>query len=88
MSSGLIYSLATMPLESAKNRMAFQKPDAQGVLPYRTTVQTVTSVAKAEGVLSLWNGFLPYYGRCGGHTVAMFVALEQIRGFYSNFLKK
>ena len=24
-----------------------------------------------DGVLSLWSGFLPYYGRCGGHTVAM-----------------
>ena len=28
MTSGLIYSLITMPLETAKNRMAFQKPDA------------------------------------------------------------
>lgn len=76
-----------MPLESAKNRMAFQKPE-NGVLPYRTTVQTVLSVARAEGVLSLWNGFLPYYGRCGGHTVAMFIALEQLRGFYLNYSKK
>jgi hypothetical protein len=28
MTSGLIYSVITMPLETAKNRMAFQKPDA------------------------------------------------------------
>eukprot|EP01127_Copromyxa_protea_P008307 TRINITY_DN1907_c0_g1_i3.p1 TRINITY_DN1907_c0_g1~~TRINITY_DN1907_c0_g1_i3.p1 ORF type:complete len:216 (-),score=32.12 TRINITY_DN1907_c0_g1_i3:80-727(-) len=82
MTSGFIYSLVTMPLESAKNRMAFQKPDANGVLPYRTTIQTVLSVARSEGVLSLWSGFLPYYGRCGGHTVSMFIALEQIRSLY------
>eukprot|EP00906_Rhabdomonas_costata_P029433 RCo041536 len=79
MSSGLIYSIVTMPFETAKNRMAFQRPDASGVLPYRSTMQTISTVAKGEGVLSLWNGFLPYYARCGGHTVFMFIAVEQLR---------
>ena len=60
MSAGLIYSLITMPLETAKNRMAFQTADAAGKLPYTSTVQTVTRVAATDGVLSLWNGFLPY----------------------------
>ena len=46
------------------------------------TIQTVTSVARADGLLALWNGFLPYYGRCGGHTVSMFVAVDQIRTLY------
>lgn len=32
--SGLMYSIVTLPFETAKNRMAFQKPDANGVLPY------------------------------------------------------
>ena len=27
MTSGIIYSVLTMPLETTKNRMAFQKPD-------------------------------------------------------------
>ena len=27
MASGIIYSVVTMPFETAKNRMAFQKPD-------------------------------------------------------------
>ena len=79
MSSGLLYSVVTMPLESAKNRMAFQKPDSSGQLPYRSTIQTIGSVAGKEGVLKLWTGFLPYYIRCGGHTVCMFVAMEYIR---------
>eukprot|EP01040_Poterioochromonas_malhamensis_P013556 gene13556-14916_t len=36
MTSGLLYSFVTMPLETVKNRMAFQKPDPQnGSLPYR-----------------------------------------------------
>jgi len=83
MSSGLLYSIITMPFESAKNRMAFQKPDATGVLPYRGTIQTLRAVAAKEGVLSLWNGFLPYYGRCGGHTVMMFIFVEMLRDAYT-----
>lgn len=78
--SGLLYSLITMPFESAKNRMAFQRPDpVTKQLPYRTTFQTMSSVAGKEGVLSLWNGFLPYYGRCGGHTVLMFIFVDLLR---------
>lgn len=42
MTSGLIYSLATMPLEASKNRMASQKPDPKtGKLPYTGTFQTL-----------------------------------------------
>ena len=81
--SGLMYSIVTLPFETAKNRMAFQKPDANGVLPYRSTVQTITAVAKESGAMALWNGFTPYYCRCGGHTVAMFVLVEMLRGFYA-----
>ena len=34
--AGLIYSIVTMPFETAKNRMAFQKPDpVTKEMPYR-----------------------------------------------------
>jgi len=85
MSAGLIYSLITMPLETTKNRMAFQTPDASGKLPYTSTPQTIKMIARTEGTLALWSGFLPYYGRCGGHTVTMFIAVEEIRGLYRKF---
>ena len=51
-----------------------------------STFQTCTKVASAEGIFSLWYGFLPYYGRCGGHTVAMFVAVDQIRTIYRKMM--
>lgn len=83
MASGLIYSLATMPLESSKNRMASQTRDAAtGNLPYTGTVQTIRKVTANEGFLALYNGFFPYYIRCGGHTVCMFVAVQMLRDFY------
>ena len=83
MSSGLLYSIATMPLEAAKNRMASQKMDAvTGKLPYTSTMQTIQSVSSKEGFFALYNGFLPYYARCGGHTVAMFISVQILRDLY------
>ncbi len=72
MTSGFLYAVITMPFETAKNRMAFQKPDpVTGVMPYRSAMQTITSIASKEGLLRLWAGFPPYYLRCGGHTVVI-----------------
>ncbi len=83
MTSGLLYSLATMPLEAAKNRMASQKADPKtGEYPYKSSLQTITKVGKQEGYLALYNGFLPYYARCGGHTVSMFIIVQLIRDLY------
>lgn len=83
MTSGLIYAVVTMPLETAKNRMAFQKPDpTSGVMPYKGAIQTMSTIAKNEGVLALWSGFPPYYLRCGGHTVLMFMSVEWLRKTY------
>lgn len=85
MTSGLLYSIATMPLEAAKNRMASQKRDkATGKLPYTSTLQTIRAVSSKEGFFALYNGFLPYYARCGGHTVSMFVIVQVMRDFYKN----
>ena len=80
MTSGLIYSVITMPLETTKNRMAFQKPDPiTKILPYRSTTQTILAIVNKEGLFKLWNGFAPYYLRCGGHTVAMFISIAWLR---------
>mmetsp|Transcript_20816 Transcript_20816/g.30816 ORF Transcript_20816/g.30816 Transcript_20816/m.30816 type:complete len:307 (+) Transcript_20816:103-1023(+) len=86
MTSGLLYSLATMPLEASKNRMASQKPDPKtGKLPYTGTLQTLTKVMKQDGFLGFYKGFLPYYLRCGGHTVSMFIFVQLIRDAYKSF---
>jgi solute carrier family 25 (mitochondrial oxoglutarate transporter), member 11 len=81
MTSGLLYSLITMPLETCKNRMAFQKIDPiTGKLPFTSTIQAITKIMTEEGILKLWSGFPPYYLRCGGHTVSMFMAIQWMRG--------
>ena len=87
MTTGLIYSVATMPLEASKNRMASQKPDpVTKEMPYKGILQTLQKVTADEGFFALYNGFWPYYIRCGGHTVAMFVAIQVLRDFYDKRL--
>jgi len=83
-SAGFLYSFVTMPLETSKNRMVFQMADPKtGKLPYSSgSIKTIFQIAQAEGVFSLWNGYFPYYLRCCGHTVAMFIFVEQLRGLY------
>jgi solute carrier family 25 (mitochondrial oxoglutarate transporter), member 11 len=85
LTAGFVYSTITMPFESAKNRMASQRPDASGKLAYRGTLQTITTVAGAEGTMALYNGFMPYFMRCGGHTVLMFFAVEKLQKWYQAY---
>mmetsp|Transcript_1233 Transcript_1233/g.2688 ORF Transcript_1233/g.2688 Transcript_1233/m.2688 type:complete len:308 (+) Transcript_1233:431-1354(+) len=85
MTSGFIYSIATMPLEVSKNRMASQKRLSNGTLPYTGIVQTLTKIITEEGVRSLYNGFIPYYMRCGGHTVSMFIFVQLLRDAYVQY---
>jgi solute carrier family 25 (mitochondrial oxoglutarate transporter), member 11 len=86
MASGLVYSIATMPLEACKNRMANQKIDPMtGKLPYTGIIQTIQKVSATEGFFALYKGFFPYYLRCGGHTVAMFVCVQMLRDAYIKY---
>ena len=50
-----------------------------GGLKYTGLAQTIGRVVAEEGVLSLWRGFPPYFLRSGGHTVFMFLFLEQYK---------
>jgi solute carrier family 25 (mitochondrial oxoglutarate transporter), member 11 len=88
MTSGFIYALITMPFETAKNRMAFQRPDpVTGLRPYTGAIQTMRLITAKEGLGKLWAGFPPYYLRCGGHTVGMFMAVEWLRKLYNQSQK-
>jgi len=82
MIAGLVYTTIAMPFESAKNRMACQKPSADGVLPYRSTFQTIAKVVSREGPAKLYSGLAPYILFCGSHTVLTFFAMEELQRMY------
>lgn len=54
----------------------------EGIMPYRGLMQTMSSIAGKEGVKGLFQGFSPYYLRCGGQTLLMFMSVEWLRKMY------
>ena len=79
MISGLLSTIASMPVDIVKTRM--QKSGSNSG-PWKI----FTDVIKKEGFFSLWKGFLPYYARLGPHTVLTFIFLEQYNNLYKKFL--
>ncbi|GAB0496055.1 hypothetical protein MMPV_007365 [Pyropia vietnamensis] len=85
LTSGLAYSIVSLPIDIAKSKQQFQHREGGGggsapggELKYRGLAQTVVRVAREEGLRKLYAGFGMYFVRCGGHTVGMFLAYEQL----------
>lgn len=79
LTAGFVYSAATLPIDLAKTRMQNQSALADGTMLYKSLPQTIAKIAAAEGPRSLFNGFGPYFARSGGHTVFMFLFMEQYK---------
>ena len=87
MTAGLFYSFVTMPLESMKNRMAFQLPDPiTRRVHYLSIRQTLGEILEQEGIARLWSGYTAYYLRCGVHTLVMFSSIEMLRAVYRDYI--
>lgn len=56
--SGFCYSVATLPIDSAKTRMQNQHKNKDGTLPYRNLIQAIVKVGSEEGVVSLFRGYV------------------------------
>jgi solute carrier family 25 (mitochondrial oxoglutarate transporter), member 11 len=79
MISGLLSTIASMPVDIVKTRM--QKSSGKSASP----ISIFTGIIKKEGFFSLWKGFIPYYARLGPHTVLTFVFLEQYTFLYKKY---
>ncbi|KAL4714880.1 hypothetical protein ACJJTC_012552 [Scirpophaga incertulas] len=78
MLSGLITTIASMPIDIIKTRI-------QNAAKGQSQAAVVSNLLRNEGVLSLWKGFLPYYARLGPHTVLTFIFLEQLNATYFRY---
>ncbi|CAM9680094.1 unnamed protein product [Pylaiella littoralis] len=78
LTAAVVYSYASLPLDSAKTRMQSKAASTSGTpIKYTSTLQTLSYVVKNEGFFSLWKGFTPYFARSGTHTVLMFMFKEE-----------
>merc|ERR1712045_793544 len=81
MFSGLVTTIASMPVDIAKTRLQSMKY-IDGKPEYKGAADVLGRVIKNEGFFSLWKGFTPYYFRLGPHTVLTFIFLEQMNKAY------
>jgi len=81
MISGLVTTIASMPVDIVKTRLQNQK-FVNGVPEYKGVVDVFGRLVKNEGVLGLWKGFFPYYFRLGPHTVLTFILVEKCKELY------
>jgi len=81
MISGLVTTIASMPVDIAKTRLQSMKY-IDGKPEYKGAVDVLGKVVKNEGFFALWKGFTPYYFRLGPHTVITFIILEQMNIAY------
>lgn len=79
MFSGLVTTIASMPVDIVKTRVQKASVKTNAVLIF-------TDIIRKEGFFSLWKGFTPYYARLGPHTVLTFIFLEQFNTFYKKVL--
>ncbi|KOB73352.1 Slowpoke binding protein [Operophtera brumata] len=75
MISGFITSVASLPVDIVKTRV-------QNAAKGTGQLTVLMGVIKNEGVLALWNGFIPTYFKIGPHTVLTFIFLEQLNTLY------
>lgn len=87
MISGLITTVASMPVDIVKTRIQNMKM-VDGKPEYSGPFDVIGKIVKNEGVFALWRGFLPYYFRIGPHTVLVFIFLEQMNASYIAYKKK
>jgi solute carrier family 25 (mitochondrial oxoglutarate transporter), member 11 len=78
--TAIFYSIITMPIELARIKMSSQL--GNGKLKYRNVPQTVMTVVREEGVLAVYDSFLPYASRCSIHTISCFFIMEVLAGAY------
>lgn len=84
--SSVVVCVASNPLDTAKVRMQGQVVDpVTGAKPYPNMPMTLFKMIRDEGPLSWWKGLGPWYVRGGGHTIFLFVFLEEYKKLYSKF---
>jgi len=86
--SGFGASVMSLPFDFVKTRIQKQRPDANGVLPYKSTIDCFIKVAAKEGPLAFYAGFPTYYVRIAPHAMLVLLLVEamdtHVMKMYSN----
>ncbi|XP_057820507.2 uncharacterized protein LOC131033325 isoform X3 [Cryptomeria japonica] len=78
--AGFVTAIVISPIDLIKTRI-MQQPvdvDGRGAL-YSSSIDCFKKTIRSEGVLSLYNGFVPVWMRIFPHTIVTFFIFEQLR---------
>lgn len=79
MLSAFCTAFFSLPFDNIKTKMQKQKPNAEGVLPYKSMPDCFAKSMAREGVAGFWAGLPTYYFRVGPHAVITLLSLEVYR---------
>ena len=80
--AGFFACIFGSPVDVVKSRVM---GDSAGV--YNGVVDCFVKTFRNDGVMAFYKGFMPNFGRLGSWNVAMFLTLEQVRGFVKSLDK-
>jgi solute carrier family 25 uncoupling protein 8/9 len=78
--SGYVSTVASSPFDVVKSRVMGQplNPDGTGKF-YAGMVDCFVKSSKSEGIMSLYNGFWPNFGRVVPRVTIVFIVMEQLK---------
>lgn len=85
--SGLGASVMSLPFDFVKTRIQKQRPDANGVLPYKNTVECFLKVTSREGPLAFYAGFPTYYARIAPHAMLVLLLVDVMDQYVINMYR-
>lgn len=78
--SGFVSTVASSPFDVVKSRVMGQPMLADGSPAlYNGMVDCFVKIAKNEGIISLYNGFMPNFGRVVPRVTIVFLVMEQLK---------
>lgn len=77
--SSVFTAVFSLPFDNIKTKMQKQKPDANGVVPYKNIAECFQKSLAREGVTGFWAGLPTYYFRVGPHAIITLLSLEQYK---------
>lgn len=80
--AGFTAALFSLPFDLIKSRLMAQKPNAEGVMPYKGIADCSVQIFKKEGPIGFFAGFSAYYGRCAPHAMIILLSIETITQGY------
>ncbi|KAB1212874.1 Mitochondrial uncoupling protein 5 [Morella rubra] len=77
--AGFVAAVTSNPIDVIKTRVMNMNVEPGAEAPYFGALDCEVKTVRAEGIMTLYKGFIPTIFRQGPFTVVLFVTLEQVR---------